>query len=251
MKRKYKTVAWIAGGVAVLAAGAAVWIATDGFNPAFKETKIYPDDSRTGLADTTFIINGVPVKMIGIKGGKIDCEGITETIELDNFYISETEVTQELWNAVMDHNPSSCRRDNSLPVENVSLSECLNFIIRLDSISGQYFDIPTYPEWLYAAYLARYGETSDNIAWHMGNADGMTHPVKQKEPDRLGLYDMLGNVAEWTISGSNPLFFVAGGSFKHEKEKINADFHEFYHADIQDTATGLRLVAYPADSLNK
>ncbi len=52
---------------------------------------------------------------------------------------------------------------------------------------------------------------------------------------------MFGNVAEWTLSGSDPLFIIAGGSFEDEPESINADAREFVHGRIKEGTLGLRL----------
>lgn len=252
MKKVYKITAWVVGGVILLiAALVAIPFIKDILNPDFEETTIYPDESRIAPSDTTILVNGVTVKMIGVKGGKIDCKGLKETIELDDFYISETEVTQELWNAIMGNNPSIHQGD-SLPVENVDLIDCLEFVNRLDSVSGYSFYVPSEPQWLYAAYLGKQlpsdSNRLDSYAWHKGNADNVTHNVKQKGPNSLGVYDMLGNVAEWTISGSDPLFIVAGGSYETEKDNCNDAHREFDHAKVKACNLGFRLVCYP-DSL--
>lgn len=251
MKRVYKITAWVVGGILLLAACIIGWIVLkEVLDEGFEETKIYPGESRAAPADTVINVNGIPLKMIGVKGGKIDCRGLKKSIDLDDFYISETEVTQGLWSAIMGDNPSVCQGD-SLPVENVDLLECLEFVSRLDSVSGHKFYIPTYPEWLYAAHIGnkvKEGNDWDSIAWHNGNSDNITHAVKQKRPDILGVYDMFGNVAEWTISGSDPLFIVAGGSFEDEKEGLNPDHREFDHAMVKAGTLGLRLLSYPADS---
>lgn len=249
MKRGYKIAAWVVGGIILLCACAVgAFLLKDVLNPDFKETKIYPDESREAPTDTTIIVNGVAIKMIGVRGGKIDCKGLKKTIDLDDFRIGETEVTQELWSAVMGNNPSIHRDGDSLPVENVDLVDCMEFIHRLDSVSGHNFYIPTYPQWLYVGYLSRQlpsgSNIIDNVAWHKGNAGDATHNVKQQAPNNLGIYDMLGNVAEWTISGSDPLFIVAGGSYDTEKERCNDELREFDHCNVKTSSLGLRLVLY-------
>lgn len=238
MKRGYKITAWIVGGIVLLCACViGVFLLKVVLNPDFEETKIYPDESRVAPADTTINVNGIEIKMIGVRGGKIDCKGLKKTIKLDDFYIGETEVTQELWSTIMDDNPSVHQTRDSLPVENIDLIDCMKFVNRLDSMSGLKFRIPSYSQWLYVGYLGRQllydSHTLDSIAWYKDNAKNITHNVKQKNPNSLDIYDMLGNVAEWTISGSDPLFIVAGGSYETEKDKCNDKHRELYHGTVK------------------
>ncbi len=83
--------------------------------------------------------------------------------------------------------------------------------IEYDCASTGYY-IPNYTEWLYAACGGKdrpedfqYGGcgTLTEVAWYEKNSGGVLHPVAQKKPNTLGLYDMLGNVREWIVSMSN------------------------------------------------
>ena len=229
----------------LLLIGGVAWIGRDVlydvFNPSFDETTIFPDEAKEHPHDTTFTVNNIEFKMIGVKGGKINCTGLRKTIELKDFFIGETEVTQRLWKEVMGYNPSENQDSILNPVENVDLVECLTFVHRLDSITGVDFYVQSYPEFLYAAYL---GGKDDEMCWVKENANNTSHPVKQKIPNSLGIYDLFGNVSEWTISGSDPLFFVMGGSYKTEKG-AKPDSKDIYHAKVKGSDTGLRLVCYP------
>lgn len=258
MKLKNKTTAWVVAAIIlIIVCTIGGFLLKDHlydlFYPPFEETTIFPDDSRENPADTTFMVNGVAIKMIGVRGGKINCNNLRKTIKLEDFYIGETEVTQELWMAIMGSNPSVHKDSLLCPVENVSLPDCANFVHKLDSVSGIKFHIQSYPEWLYAAHLGgRDADISyyDNKAsWRKENSDSITHPVKLKMPNALGIYDMVGNVSEWTISGPNPIFFVMGGSYETEKGNCKIDACDFYHANIQAASTGLRLVWHPKSPL--
>lgn len=150
-------------------------------------------------------------------------------------------MTQELWKAVMGDNPAHNQGGDDYPVENVDLVECFRFMSRLDSLSGVPFTLPSYPVWLYGIYLGGHGDSGDLLeerAWYEANSGGRTHSVKQKQADALGLYDMLGNVAEWTISGSDPLFFTVGGSYESDKVHCSAGMmdmaHGMSHWDLLD-----------------
>lgn len=250
MKRSGKITIWVISGIGLIAICIiGYFLLKDVLSPEFKETSVYPDETRVAPTDTVIDVRGIGIKMIGVKGGKIKCKGLKETIDMPDFHIGETEVTQELWAAIMGDNPSVNQAGDSLPVENVDLVECLEFVHRLDSLSGHNFYIPSYPQWLYAAYSANQlpsdGNELDNEAWYRDNAGNLTHPVKQKKPNGLGIYDMLGNVDEWTLSGSDPLFIVAGGSYNTEKDRCNDKFREFDHCNVKAGTLGLRLVLYP------
>lgn len=124
------------------------------------------------------------------------------------FWIGETVVTQELWDSVMPYNPSGSHYlDNyeKLPIEWVSWDDCQEFIKALNVLTGREFRLPTEAEWEYAARSGNNeiytkfsgGEEAEDVGWFKENSDGTTHPVKTKKPNKLGLYDMSGNVGEW------------------------------------------------------
>ena len=111
------------------------------------------------------------------------------------FWLSETEVTQAAYQRVMGNNPSVYKGADR-PVDTVSWLDAAKYC---STAEGR---LPTEAEWEYAARggttSARYGNLED-VAWHSGNtkAGAGSHPVKQKQPNPFGLYDMLGNVWEW------------------------------------------------------
>ena len=143
---------------------------------------------------------------MGCSPGDMTCdpdENPAHPVKLTkSFEIGKFEVTQAQWLAVMGAPNRSRFKGDNLPVENVSWLDVQQFLNRMNERNdGYHYRMPTEAEWEYAA---RAGTTGPNtglvgeVAWHSGNADGHTHPVGQKRPNAWGLYDMEGNVYEWT-----------------------------------------------------
>ena len=107
----------------------------------------------------------------------------------------------------MGSNPSYFEGDNQRPVESVSWNACQKFIKKLNRLTGKKFRLPTEAEWEYAArggkysndYVYKYSvsNNADEVAWYHDNSGYETNPVKTKKANKLGLYDMIGNVCEW------------------------------------------------------
>ena len=124
------------------------------------------------------------------------------------FWLSDHEVTQGEFEAVMGSNPSWHKGDSNRPVEKVTWESAVLYCQKLTerdraagrNTSQQEYRLPTEAEWEYAARAgttgSRYGNL-DEIGWYSGNSGLGPHPVKQKSPNAWGLYDMIGNVWEW------------------------------------------------------
>lgn len=182
------------------------------------------------LITTEYTVNGVSFKMVKVDGGTFmmgakynDTEALSSEkpahqVTLTNsYYIGQTEVTQELWEAVMGNNPSFFNGDNygtnlQRPVENISWDECQLFIAKLNEMTGNDFRLPTEAEWEFAArggnnsrgYIFSGSDNIDDVGWynmntsHVFQGEGYgTQPVATKSPNELGIYDMSGNVMEW------------------------------------------------------
>jgi formylglycine-generating enzyme required for sulfatase activity len=128
-----------------------------------------------------------------------------------NFYLGKFEVTQEQWTKIMGANPSKFKGDLN-PVESVNWYDVQKFISKLNALEGTTkYRLPTEAEWEYAARAASqsgysFGDDANELvsyAWYHENGKSskqslQTHPVGQKKPNKWGLYDMHGNVWEWT-----------------------------------------------------
>jgi len=191
--------------------------------------------SCSSISDQEYEINGVKFKMIAVEGGSFmmgatpdqgdglkDNEKPSHKVIVDDFFIGETEVTQELWFAVMGNNPSARTNDNgNSPVENISWNDVQSFIKKINDITGQHFRLPYETEWEFAA---RGGQKStnkkyagsdnlDEVAWYEKNSEGHPHPVGEKQSNELGIYDMSGNVYEFCADNIAKYCTIRGGFY--------------------------------------
>ena len=187
-------------------------------------------ESRSGwtmeeITEKHLTVKGVEFTMKPVKGGTFTMgataeqtgaendESPTHRVTLSNYWIGETEVTQALWKAVTGYSPtsggsswsSSYGLGDNYPAYYISYEDVQSFITQLNSLTGCTFRMLTEAEWEYAArggsqskgYLYSGGNAIGDVAWYTGNSSSKTHPVAQKAPNELGLYDMSGNVWEW------------------------------------------------------
>jgi hypothetical protein len=210
-------------------------------------------NSRYGVSESSLnLIRLIPFDYKGIDfnmitcpaGGKVNIDnwGLQEIKE--PFMLGETEVTRELFEAVMGFDYSYFKGSNKNPVEQVTWYDCLEFCNRLSDyfdldhcyllrdkkftssyyplsiekanaafiIGANGFRLPKEWEWQIAAMAGtnnQYAGANDDeslkrVAWFGENSGNKTHPVAQKLPNECGFYDMTGNVWEWCENSYEP-----------------------------------------------
>ncbi len=279
VEKNKKWVMWVIVAAVALIAVLAIWlvktIVENG--KAIAETEDF-----TGMDIYPMIwVEGGTFTMGNNKENEDDDEGDMpeHTVTLDGFYIGQFEVSQKFWQAIMGYNPSEYQPSEShsghafsndekgrFPVENVSFDEVQQFITKLNAKTGETFALPTEAQWEYAARGGKIGEEGhpfaghpDNIRWDSDNARMVDDTVAHSH-NKLGIYEMSGNVAEWCLDWYNDSFYinggsnnpvnttfsekghvVRGGSFEDTKENSVSIFKR-YCDDEKSASTGFRLV---------
>lgn len=230
--------------------------------PSLISGEVFP----VGIKDLSF-------DMVRVEGGQMMIGATTEQesdaesnefpphlVSLPTFYIGKVLVTQDLWEDVMGYNKSHFHKgDPRFPAESLSFDEATEFACRLSKMTNIQFSLPTEEEWEYAA---RGGQKSqgfryagsdnlDEVAWYRKNSGRHTHPVGEKKPNELGLYDMCGNVWEWTqtpahsyatnIEIGGNMIIRRGGSWCHEAKNCRVSHRHVSDHTKKTSGLGLRV----------
>ena len=187
-------------------------------------------------------------------------------VTIKSFAIGKHEVTQEQWYAMMGTLPSNFK-GRTLPVEQVSWDDTQDFVRKLSEKTGKNYRLPSEAEWEYAAragsqtiyYFGDSENESSRYAWSYSNSGNTTHPVGEKLPNAFGLYDMLGNVWEWTADCRNGNYngaptdgavwasgdcrqrVLRGGAWDNFPQVLPAAYRSGYHPTIRVRNIGFRL----------
>ncbi len=238
-----------------------------------------PEEIVVKTGCETITVHGVTFNMIYVQGGSFTMgatseqgtedpgsnEYPTHKVTLSDYYIGETEVTQELWCSIMGGSDPAVHQGMQKPVETVSWNDCQTFITELNRLTGKQFRLPTEAEWEYAArggaYKSGYkysgSNTVDDVAWYCENSNYTTQPVKQKQPNKLGIYDMSGNVHEWCHdvyglyteeaqtnpqgSNSSSDHVIRGGAWLNTTNYCRVSYRYCYCVSQKNEYLGLRL----------
>jgi formylglycine-generating enzyme required for sulfatase activity len=178
-------------------------------------------DRQTHVRETAAAEASAPVKremvsltnMVLIKAGSFLRGGHRITLTHD-FWLGKYEVTQGEYTAILSNNPSQFQGEPQRPVEKVKIEDAVAYcaeVTRRERAAGRLatdyiYRLPTEAEWEYACRagttnLFSFGDDialADQFAWTLENSEATTHPVGLKRPNPWGLYDMHGNVWEWS-----------------------------------------------------
>lgn len=149
--------------------------------------------------------------IMGSNDSKRTLDGPEHPVTIKPFLLNRFEVTQRDWNAVMKDNRYRDTAYVSYPADSISWNDAKSYIDTLNKMLAtaraggkmqniKQFRLPQDAEWEYACLYNRTpGEITklDDISWTMANSGKKTHPVGTKQPDRNGIFDMLGNAYEW------------------------------------------------------
>ena len=231
-------------------------VLSDGDSPIVASERM-----RQKLADQGKNLPLVTPNEIRRAVGKLE-SGMT-TIPGRDFEICKFEITQEIWKPIAGFNPSE-KKGEDLPVSNVTLADIEEFLEELNVLpevraSGKKYRLPTAEEWEYACLAGGTNgfcrltdgtqiaeKTLGEVAWSGLNSGDAPHSVCKKKPNAFGLYDMHGNVAEWTSTkapGEMFEYICKGNAYNGKKpQAFRADFSPHVTHGLSFFSLGFRVV---------
>ena len=185
--------------------------------------------------------------IMGCSPGDTSCDQDEKPREvtLDHgFWMGQTLVTQDAYKRVTGENPSFYKHGDQFPVDKVDYIDSYGYCVAVG------MRLPNEAEWEYAARAnttgARYSDDLDSIAWYKDNSFGHSHPVALKQPNAFKLYDMLGNMWQWTtnLTGRDTGgVFLRGGSWMARASTIRVSNRGFDTAEGKRRFTSFRCVS--------
>jgi formylglycine-generating enzyme required for sulfatase activity len=227
-------------------------------------------DAGTGLAREVRIAD-LGTRMVLVPGGDADIGSErlaiarpVHSVHVEAFYLGKYEVTRAEWKALMGADPSVAKGSSStdgLPVEHVSWEDAQAFVGKLNQrVAGGGFRLPTEAEWEYAARAGKPADavTLRQVAWFDAPVKASRpRPVGSRQPNKLGLFDMQGNVWEWCSSLYLPypydssdgreslatagLRVLRGGGFADSADLLNPAMRHAERPQRRLQSNGLRI----------
>jgi formylglycine-generating enzyme required for sulfatase activity len=205
-------------------------------------------EAATSLA---VVVDGIPMDFAQLPGGDFimgspdpssGSRPRHQLLTIRPFQMGRTEVSVAQWNAVMTGRGTG----GNLPQGNVSWNAAQEFMARLNARKdGFLYRLPSEAEWEYAARANSLEELPGNpgdIAWHQGNSGGTAHEIAGRLPNPFGLFDTIGNVAEWTADENRTGRIVRGGSFRDAPGELSAVRRTVEPPETQRSEIGFRVL---------
>lgn len=182
---------------------AAVWELPDSIENKIKWSPETTKEQKT-------IIRYILSNMVYVEGGDDIRLGSDKQylISLSSFFMNRYEVSQDEWFVIMGDKPSN-RLRRSYPVDQISWARAIDFVNKLQQLSGLPFNIPSEAQWEYAAKGGKYtqnyiysgSDKANEVAWFKEHSfePCISEPSGRKKPNELGIYDMSGNLYEWCL----------------------------------------------------
>lgn len=214
------------------------------------------------------------------EAGRKPDEGPQHAVKIDSLWVGKVEVTWDLFELFLAENkslfaglpeekkqmvdamsrPTPSFEDPSMgmgrkgfPVVNISPYAALTFCKWLSIITGKFYRLPTEAEW---EYVCRAGTSTafsfgddikklDEYAVYFDNSNGQYAEVATKKPNAWGVYDMHGNVAEWTLDQYAPDFYARSPQGVQSPWNVPASLYErvYRGGSWDDDAEDLRSAA--------
>lgn len=189
-------------------------------------------------------VDGVEFAMVAVSGHS------------DGFFlIGETEVTKGLYYKLT--NDASTTNLN-YPISNITYDTFKTAVTQLNTITELEFSLPTKDQWQYASrggslsqgYTYSGSNDPEEVAWYSGNSSNVVHPVKQLAPNELGIYDMSGNIYEYTTTLGSSYYYYSyvrcGGSYTSTAVAVTSDYAIYTSTDsnlnTSSSYYGFRLI---------
>lgn len=286
LQKTFKMLLWLSLGVLLFVVIKYVVFAK---RPKFEAVKTAPQIEEPEARET---LANEALRMVLVKGdtlvmGNTGPEAQSDefpllTLPVRTFYISPREITQKEWLMINPENPSR-NQDKDLPVENVSFYDIIEYCNAKSLKDGfqpcydffgedvncnfeaDGYRLPTEAEWEFAAKAGeRYNsniysgsDNPDEIGWHSGNSEAQLHRGAGKKPNKLGIYDLSGNLYEWVWNWYAPYSYrhdpatgpekgtdrvIRGGSWYHASSEMRVTNRFHAKPFVKTNYIGFRVV---------